>query len=84
MLAIHEACKNFAALSVLKKINLTIKAQTVVGIAGPSGGGKSTLLRCIQGLEALESGKIQCEGRMGFMFQDFQLFPHMSVLKNLV
>ncbi|ARG98416.1 amino acid ABC transporter ATP-binding protein [Legionella micdadei] len=84
MLHIHEASKKFASIQVLKQINLTIEAQTVVGLAGPSGGGKSTLLRCIQGLESLDSGKIHCEGKMGFMFQDFQLFPHMNVLDNLV
>ena len=84
MLHIHEASKNFASIQVLKQVNLTIEAKTVVGLAGPSGGGKSTLLRCIQGLESLDSGEIHCDGKMGFMFQDFQLFPHMNVLNNLV
>ncbi len=48
-----------------------------------SGSGKSTLLRCIQDLEPLDSGTIKIEGNVGFMFQDFQLFPHFSVLKNI-
>ncbi|HAU2070100.1 TPA: amino acid ABC transporter ATP-binding protein, partial [Legionella pneumophila] len=50
----------------------------------PSGSGKTTLLRCIQQLESIDSGSIHCEGKSGFMFQDFQLFPHMTVLNNLI
>ena len=84
MLQINQACKNFGATQVLKQINLTVASHTVVGLAGPSGGGKSTLLRCIQGLESLDSGVIYFEGKSGFMFQDFQLFPHMTVLQNLI
>lgn len=84
MLVINEACKNFGSLNILDKVSLTLKAQTVLGLAGPSGGGKSTLLRCIQQLETLDSGSIQFEGSSGFMFQDFQLFPHLTVLQNLV
>lgn len=83
MLTIHEASKYFGASPVLNRIDLTIAANTVVGLAGPSGSGKSTLLRCIQGLEVLDLGHIYCDGKMGFMFQDFQLFPHMTVKKNL-
>ena len=84
MLNINNVSKNFGALSVLDKVSLTITANTVVGLAGPSGGGKSTLLRCIQGLESVDAGQIAVSGKSGFMFQDFQLFPHMTVLENLV
>ena len=59
-------------------------SESIIGLAGPSGGGKSTLLRCLQGLESLDSGDIKYEGTRGFMFQDFQLFPHMTVLDNLI
>ncbi|KTD55630.1 ABC transporter ATP-binding protein [Legionella santicrucis] len=84
MLTINKACKYFGELSVLNNLDLHIKAHTVLGLAGPSGSGKSTLLRCIQQLETLDSGTIEVVGKSGFMFQDFQLFPHMTVMKNLV
>ncbi|HHT0593091.1 TPA: amino acid ABC transporter ATP-binding protein [Legionella anisa] len=84
MLAIKQACKYFGSLTVLNNINLNVHAQTVLGLAGPSGSGKSTLLRCIQQLETLDSGMIAVAGQSGFMFQDFQLFPHMTVMRNLV
>ncbi|MDX1838610.1 amino acid ABC transporter ATP-binding protein [Legionella taurinensis] len=84
MIQITNACKQFGKTVVLNQINLTIAANSVVGLAGPSGSGKSTLLRCIQQLEKLDCGRIELAGKSGFMFQDFQLFPHMTVLDNLV
>ncbi|MFA5959586.1 MAG: ATP-binding cassette domain-containing protein [Tatlockia sp.] len=84
MLVIENACKSFNTLPILKQVSLHVEANTVLGLAGPSGSGKSTLLRCIQGLDSLDSGTIHCAGKSGFMFQDFQLFPHMTVLKNLI
>ncbi len=70
--------------AVLASVNLTIAANQIIGLAGPSGSGKSTLLRCIANLEKADSGIIECSAKTGFMFQDFQLFPHMTVLDNLV
>lgn len=84
MLVINQASKYFGSLPVLNNINLKVQAQTVLGLAGPSGSGKSTLLRCIQQLETLDSGTVEVTGQSGFMFQDFQLFPHMTVMQNLV
>lgn len=84
MLAINKACKHFGSLTILNELSLQVEAQTVLGLAGPSGSGKSTLLRCIQQLETLDSGTIEFVGKSGFMFQDFQLFPHMTVLNNLI
>ncbi|KTC97704.1 amino acid ABC transporter ATP-binding protein [Legionella erythra] len=84
MLQITKACKQFGDTVVLNQLSLSIAAHSVVGLAGPSGSGKSTLLRCIQQLETLDSGRIELGGKSGFMFQDFQLFPHMTVLDNLV
>ncbi|MBS1988766.1 amino acid ABC transporter ATP-binding protein [Candidatus Dependentiae bacterium] len=84
MLTIKKANKVFNGVPVLDDINLSIKKTTIVGLAGPSGSGKSTLLRCIQKLEKLDSGIIDSKGKCGFMFQDFQLFPHMTVMQNLV
>lgn len=84
MLVINQASKYFGALPILNNINLELQVQTVLGLAGPSGSGKSTLLRCIQQLETLDAGTITVKGQSGFMFQDFQLFPHMTVMQNLV
>lgn len=84
MLTIKKACKYFGSLPILNNLDLQVKADSVLGLAGPSGSGKSTLLRCIQQLETLDSGVIEGSGKSGFMFQDFQLFPHMTVLQNLV
>lgn len=83
MLHIANASKNFGPTAVLNNINLTLTKHQILGLAGPSGSGKSTLLRCIQQLEYLSSGSIEVQGQSGFMFQDFQLFPHMTVLNNL-
>lgn len=83
MLHITNASKTFGSQVVLDRINLEVEKNTILGLAGPSGGGKSTLLRCIQGLESLDSGRIRLSEKSGFMFQDFQLFPHMTVLENL-
>jgi polar amino acid transport system ATP-binding protein len=83
MLTVNNATKKFGKLTVFNNINLEIKDSSIVGLAGPSGSGKSTLLRAIQGLEKLDQGSINYEGSSGFMFQDFQLFNHMSVIDNL-
>lgn len=84
MLKINNIYKKFNKLLVFNNISFAIKKNSIVGIAGPSGSGKSTLLRCIQNLETVDSGTIECAGQTGFMFQDFQLFPHMTVLQNLI
>ncbi len=83
MLHISNASKQFGQHKVLDQLSLTVEHNSIIGLSGPSGSGKSTLLRCIQGLESLDIGSIELKGKSGFMFQDFQLFPHMSVLKNL-
>jgi polar amino acid transport system ATP-binding protein len=83
MLKIRDVRKTFSHTKVLENINLDIKKSSILGIAGPSGCGKSTLLRCIQKLESIDGGTIEYGGRTGFMFQDFHLFPHMTVLQNL-
>lgn len=84
MLKFSNVCKKFNNSLVLDAINIVVEKNTIVGLAGPSGGGKTTLLRCIQNLETIDSGTIECSSQTGFMFQDFQLFPHMTVLQNLV
>lgn len=84
MVTLRDAQKKFKNVPILKHLNLHIDAGQIVGLAGASGSGKSTLLRCIQGLETLDHGEIVRPVHIGFMFQDFQLFPHMTVIDNLI
>jgi polar amino acid transport system ATP-binding protein len=84
MLRANNVCKKFNDSLVLNDINIAVEKGSIVGLAGPSGSGKTTLLRCMQNLETIDSGTIEYNGQTGFMFQDFQLFPHMTVLRNLV
>ena len=75
--------KSFGSLEVLKDISLQVEEGEVLSIIGPSGSGKSTLLRCESGLETPHSGEIVKQGDVGLVFQNFNLFPHFSVLKNI-
>jgi polar amino acid transport system ATP-binding protein len=84
MLKIHKVSKALSNVRILDEVSLDVKKASIFGLAGPSGSGKSTLLRCIQKLETPDSGSIDYSCRVCFMFQDFQLFPHMTVLQNLV
>mgnify|MGYP000181700287 FL=1 len=74
--------KSFGSLEVLKDISLQVEEGEVLSIIGPSGSGKSTLLRCATGLETPDSGEIIKQGDVGLVFQNFNLFPHFSVLKK--
>lgn len=97
IIKIENLVKRFGKLEVLKGINLQVKRGETIVIIGPSGGGKSTLLRCINKLEEYQGGKIYLDGvdiveydvnqlrtRIGMVFQQFNLFPHMNVLDNLI
>ncbi len=90
--------KNFGELEVLKGVNEKIYKGEVVSIIGPSGGGKSTFLRCLNMLEVPTSGKVIFEGeeldakstnldkhrqKIGMVFQQFNVFPHLTVLNNI-
>lgn len=90
--------KSFGALDVLKGIDIDIKEGEVLVVLGPSGGGKSTFIRCLNLLEEPTDGEILFEGskindkgtdvnklrqKIGMVFQHFNLFPHLSVLDNL-
>jgi polar amino acid transport system ATP-binding protein len=90
--------KSFGDLEVLRSIDLTIDHGEVVCVIGPSGSGKSTMLRCVNRLEEPTGGQVFVEGdditdvdadvdgirsRVGMVFQSFELFPHLTVLRNL-
>lgn len=83
LLEIKNLKKSFNDNLVLKGISLRVDKGEVLGIIGPSGSGKSTLLRCITGLDHEDSGEIDFEGTFGLVFQNFNLFPHHSVMKNI-
>lgn len=83
LLEMNHIKKSFGDLQVLRDISLTVERGEVLGIIGPSGSGKSTLLRCATNLETIDSGEINYDGTYGLVFQNFNLFPHYSVLKNI-
>ncbi len=83
LLEIKNLKKSFGDNVVLKDISLKVEKGEVLSIIGPSGSGKSTLLRCITGLEEEDSGIIDFDGTFGLVFQNFNLFPHHSVMKNI-
>jgi len=94
---IRNMNKYYGSFHVLKNINLEVKRGERIVICGPSGSGKSTLIRCINRLEEHQSGDIEVMGTMldenvdhideirreaGMVFQNFNLFPHMTILEN--
>ncbi|MBI5510892.1 MAG: amino acid ABC transporter ATP-binding protein [Deltaproteobacteria bacterium] len=104
MIRVHEVAKRFGEQEVLRGISLDVVKGEVAAIIGPSGGGKSTLLRCIIGLESFDSGRVELvqatiaaglagrerarihrrlRGKVGMVFQQFHLFPHLTVLENV-
>jgi ABC-type polar amino acid transport system ATPase subunit len=105
MIEVRNLVKNHGELRVLDGVSLKVRRGEVAVIVGPSGGGKSTLLRCINGLETFQSGEVQVDEvrfragpigrdeervlremrrRVGMVFQQFHLFPHLNVLKNVM
>ena len=95
MLELRNINKAFGGKQILTNFSLSIPEKQILAIVGPSGGGKTTLLRMLAGLETIDSGEIYYNGEslaidelekrnlLGFVFQDFQLFLHLSVLDNL-
>ncbi|MDR2605883.1 MAG: amino acid ABC transporter ATP-binding protein [Oscillospiraceae bacterium] len=97
MIKLENVCKTFGKNEVLKDVNLTVKEGEKVAILGPSGAGKSTAIRCINGLELVTSGSVFLDGvaltaknrtqlvrkHCAMVFQQFNLYPHMTALKNV-
>lgn len=83
LLEVKNLKKSFDDNVVLKNISFNVDKGEVLAIIGPSGSGKSTLLRCITDLEQEDSGEINFDGTFGLVFQNFNLFPHHSVMKNI-
>ena len=85
-ISIKDLKKNYGNDEVLKGINLDIEKGEVISIIGSSGGGKSTFLRCIIGLEEINGGELLIPDRkkMGMVFQSFNLFPHKTVAHNIM
>ncbi|WP_306437502.1 amino acid ABC transporter ATP-binding protein [Saccharibacillus sp. O23] len=99
MIRLEGLTKSFGELKVLKGIDLSVEESEVVCLVGASGSGKSTLLRCLNFLEESSGGQIYIEGKavdpknddlnkirekVGMVFQHFNLFPHMTVLENVI
>lgn len=99
MIQIKHLSKSFGQLQVLKDIDLDIQKNEVVVLIGASGSGKSTMLRCLNFLETIDSGEItlneekvdlkktnlnKVREKVGMVFQHFNLFPHKTVLENVI
>lgn len=98
MLVIKNLNKSFKNNHVLKNISFNLEKGEIGVILGKSGAGKTTLIRCLNGLEKFDSGEIVIDnevlnnsndiqskkGRIGMVFQNFNLFPHMTVLQNII
>jgi len=102
---LHNVCKSYGDLVVMDRMNLNMRADDRLVIIGPSGSGKSSLLRVMMGLEGIQDGEIAFQGKpyisgsnsggakridpslqkqIGMVFQHYTLFPHLSVLGNLI
>ena len=99
VLEIKHLVKRFGDQTVLKDISLTVHEGEVIVVVGPSGCGKSTLLRCINALEEIQGGEVRLNGtevskksrklaeirqKVGMVFQSYELFPHLSILDNII
>jgi polar amino acid transport system ATP-binding protein len=98
IIVVKDLHKHFGDVKALNGINMTVEQGTVVVVIGPSGGGKSTMLRCINYLEVPTSGEVWIDGQLvttnprqlnairteiGMVFQLFNLFPHLTALENV-
>ena len=97
MIQIEELSKKYHGNYAIKNIDFKVEDKEVVAIVGPSGSGKTTLLRCINRLEVPTSGHVyigdtkitgkninKLRPKIGMVFQNFNLFPHMNIIENLI
>ncbi|HEX8544053.1 MAG TPA: amino acid ABC transporter ATP-binding protein [Pseudomonas sp.] len=99
MITISDVCKSYGQFQVLSHCTTSVAKGEVVVVCGPSGSGKSTLIKTVNGLEPIDTGKIIIDGvsvtgsdtnlsilrsRVGMVFQHFELFPHLSIIRNLM
>ena len=99
MIEIHQVSKWYGEFKVLTDCTTQVEKGEVVVVCGPSGSGKSTLIKTVNGLEPFQQGKILVNGvsvgeaktdlpklraHLGMVFQNFELFPHMSIIQNLM
>jgi polar amino acid transport system ATP-binding protein len=99
LVELHDIHKRFGAVEVLRGISFSVENREIVAVIGRSGSGKSTMLRCINGLEGVQSGRIVVDGievtapgadlnllrqRAGMVFHSFNLFPHLNVERNIM
>ena len=82
-LEMRHIVKRFGDFTAVDDVDFSMDKGEIVAIIGPSGSGKSTLLRCINGLNQVTGGEIDFEGETGMVFQHFNLFPHMTCLRNI-
>ena len=98
LVELRDVVKRFGTNTVLDRVSLTVQPGEIIAIIGRSGSGKSTMLRCINGLEPIQGGRIVFDGetvndpatnlrklrqRVGIVFQSYNLFPHLSVERNI-
>ena len=98
LVELNAVVKRYGTNTVLDRVSLTVEPGEIIAVIGRSGSGKSTMLRCINGLEPIQEGRIIFDGqivndpatdlrklrqRVGIVFQSFNLFPHLSVEKNI-
>ena len=98
LVELHNVVKRFGTNTVLDRVSLSVEAGEIIAVIGRSGSGKSTMLRCINGLEPIQEGRIVFDGetvndpatnlrklrqRVGIVFQSYNLFPHLSVERNI-
>ena len=98
LVELSEVVKRFGQNTVLDRVSLSVRPGEIIAVIGRSGSGKSTMLRCINGLEPIQGGRIVFDGvtvndpqtdlkklrqRVGIVFQSYNLFPHLSVEKNI-
>lgn len=83
ILEMKNIVKDYSGFKAVNNVDFSLYKSEIVAIIGPSGSGKSSLLRCINGLNSITSGEMKLNGETGMVFQHFNLFPHMTCIENI-